>query len=60
MAISKVIIMSAVSYISYELRKVHIIRRAISYAAGKERKIDDVEVKIITFVIKPGYMERQS
>ena len=39
---------------SYELRNVYTIRRARWYAAGKEWKIDNVEIKIITFVIQPG------
>ena len=34
----------------YELRNVYTIRRAKWYVAGKEWKIDNVEVKIITFV----------
>ena len=37
--------------ISYELRNVYTIRRARWYVAGKVWKIDDVEVKIITFVV---------
>ena len=53
-AISKIIIMWVASRISYELRTVYTIRWARWYPAGKEWKINNVEVKIITFVIKPG------
>ena len=34
-----------------ELRNVYIIKKARWYVAGKEWKIDNVEVKIIMFVI---------
>ena len=51
MAISEIILVWAGSCISYELRNVYTIRRAGWYVAGKEWKIDNVEVKIITFVI---------
>ena len=53
--VSKFIIMWAASCISYELRNVHTIRRAQWYFARKEWKINDVEVKIIMLVIKPGW-----
>ena len=53
-AISKIIVMLAAPCISYELRNVYTIRRARWYVAGKEWKIYNVEVKIITFVIKLG------
>ena len=50
MTISKMIVMSR----HHELQNVYSIRRARWYVAGKEWKIDDVEVKIIAFVIKPS------
>ena len=50
-AISKTIIVWAASCISYELWNVYIICRVRWYVAGKEWKIDNVEVKLITFVI---------
>ena len=54
MAIPKIIIMLAALCISYELRNIYTIRRARWYVAGKKWKIDNAEVKIITFLIKPG------
>ena len=50
-AISKILIVWAASCISNELWNVHIIKMARWYVAGKEWKIDNVEVKIIAFVI---------
>ena len=52
--ICEIIIVWTASCISNELRNMHTIRRARWYVAGKELKIDNVEVKIITFVIYPG------
>ena len=52
--ISIIIIMRAVLHVCYELRNIYTIRRTRWYFAGKERKIDNVEVKIITFVINHG------
>ena len=54
MAISKIILKLAAWCISYELQHVYTTRRTQWYVAGKEWKIDSVEVKIIAFVIKPG------
>ena len=50
-SISEIIIVWAASCISNELWNVHTIRRARWYVAAKVWKIDNVEVKIITFVI---------
>ena len=33
---------------------MYTIRRARWYVAGKEQKIDNLEVNIVTFIIKPG------
>ena len=54
MAISKIIVKYAASCISYELRHVYTVRKARWYVAVKEWKVDNVEVKIIAFVIKSG------
>ena len=54
MAISKVIIISAAPCISYQLGNINTIRRARWDIAQKEWKIDNVEIKIITFVIELG------
>ena len=53
--ISEIIIAWAASCLSYELRNVDTIRRVRWYVAGKEWKIDNVEVKFITFIIQPGW-----
>ena len=50
--ISKIIIKSAASHICHELQYVYTIRTAQWYVAGKQWKIDNVEVKIIAFVTK--------
>ena len=54
-AISGFIIVWAASCISNEQRNVHTIGRARWYVAEKEWKIDNVEVKFITFIIQPGW-----
>ena len=54
MAISKVIIIWAAPCISYQLGNINTIWRARWDIARKEWKIDNVEIKIITFVIELG------
>ena len=53
-AIFIIIMMWAASGIFYELWNVYTKRRARWYVPGKEWKTDNVKVKIIAFVIKPG------
>ena len=53
--IFEIIIVWTASCTSNELWNIHTIRRAKWYVAGKEWKIDNVEVKIITSVIYPGW-----
>ena len=50
-AISKIIVKWAASCISYKLQYVYTVRRARWYVTGREWKIDNVEVKIIAFVM---------
>ena len=50
----EITVMWEASCISYELRNEYT-RRTQWYVAGKESEIDNVEAKIITFVIKPGW-----
>ena len=54
MEISKVIIICASPCKSYQLGNINTIGRARWDIARKEWKIDNVEIKIITFVIELG------
>ena len=54
MAISKVIIRLAAPCMSYQLQNINTIGSTRWDIVRKEWKIDNVEIKIITFVIELG------